>query len=250
MPFKISNPADLRLMRGLIFGPSGHGKTRFLGTAQLDPRTYPMIIFDFEGGSESLAGLDIDVAPIRDWQDYNEGYDFLQNGKHDYKSVGLDSISETHIFALLNILVVEEADRRNKKQNVDMLQQGDYGVALVQMRRLIREFRDLPLHSFFTSLATEELDAREGMVKKPALAGAFRDEGPGLMSVVGYLALTTDTEGETIRSLLLKNHARIRTKVRTEWDAKDVPNEIDEPTVTKLLDVLHFPGGPSGETHS
>lgn len=244
MAFKTQKPSDLRVMRALIFGPSGHGKTTFLGTAQQDPRTAPIVIFDFEGGTESLSGLDVDVAVIRDWQDYNEGYDYLQKGKHEYLSVGIDSISETHIFALLDILRIESGSGR--KGNVDALQQGDYGIALVQMRRLIREFRDLPMHSFFTSLATEEMDAREGMVKKPALAGAFRDEGPGLMSVVGYLALTQDAEGESIRSLLLKNHPRIRTKIRTEWDQKDVPNELDNPTVTSLLDILHFPGGPNG----
>jgi hypothetical protein len=233
-------------MRALFFGPSGHGKTTLLGSAQNDPRTAPMLLFDFEGGSESLSGLDIDVIQIRDWTDYNEGYDFLKNGTHSYRSVGLDSISETHIFALLNILSAETSQGR--KGHPDLLQQGDYGIALVQMRRLIREFRDLtvgkeqrPIHSFFTSLATEELDAREGMVKKPALAGAFRDEGPGLMSVVGYLALTEDEEGNPLRSLLLKNIPRVRTKIRTQWLAPSVPDFIDNPTITALLDVLNFP---------
>lgn len=238
MPLAIHKPDELRLMKGLIFGPSGHGKTTFLGSAQYDDRTSPMLILDFEGGSESLVGLDVDVVRVTDWKTYNEAFDYLANDKHDYKSVGIDSISETHIFSLLNILKEEGPTRRDP----DLLQQGDYGKALVLMRRLLREFRDLPLHVFFTALAKEELDAREGMVKKPSLAGALADEVPGMMSVVGYLALTTDGEGNTIRSLLLKNHARIRTKIRSPWAKhEEVPDEIDSPTVTSLLDALQFP---------
>jgi hypothetical protein len=65
-----------------------------------------------------------------------------------------------------------------------------------------------------------------------------------LMSVVGYLALGEDDEGETMRTLLLKNYRGFRTKVRTPWDpaiAEAVPDEIDNPTVTALLDALDIP---------
>lgn len=243
---KIQKPDELRYMKGLIFGPPGHGKTTFLGTAQYDERTGPILILDFEGGSESLVGLDIDIVRITDWQTYNEAFDYLANDKHDYKSVGLDSISETHIFTLLNILKLEGPTRKDP----DLLQQGDYGKALVLMRRLLREFRDLPMHVFFTALAKEELDSREGMVKKPAMAGALADEVPGMMSVVGYLALTTDADGNTQRTLLLKDYARIRTKVRSPWAKhEEVPTELDAPTVTSLLDALQFPASvPGGKT--
>lgn len=234
----IQKPEDLRFMKGLVFGPPGHGKTTFLGTAQYDERTSPILILDFEGGSESLVGLDVDIVRVTDWQTYNEAFDFLVNDKHGYKSVGIDSISETHIFTLLNILRQEGPTRKDP----DLLQQGDYGKALVLMRRLLREFRDLPMHVFFTSLAKEEMDSREGMVKKPALAGALADEVPGMMGVVAYLALTTDQDGNTVRTLLLKNYARIRTKVRSSWAKhEEVPNEIDNPTITALLDVLQYP---------
>jgi hypothetical protein len=235
---KIQKPDELRLMKGLIFGPPGHGKTTFLGSAQYDDRTSPILILDFEGGSESLVGLDVDIVRVSDWNVYNDVFEFLANDKHSYQSVGIDSISETHIFTLLNILKMEGPTRKDP----DLLQQGDYGKALVLMRRLLREFRDLPIHVFFTALAKEDLDSREGMVKKPALAGVLADEVPGMMGLVGYLALTTDVDGNMMRSLLIKDHPRIRTKIRSPWAKhEEVPNEIDNPTVTALLDALQFP---------
>src|ERR1700760_2225712 len=112
MPLEIKRPDENRFLKALFFGPSGAGKTHMLGTATEDPRTSPMLLIDFEGGDETLAGLDIDVAPVRSWEDYNEVYGPLLEEKdweipgsslkkgELYRSVGIDSISETHIFAL------------------------------------------------------------------------------------------------------------------------------------------------------
>src|SRR3990167_4195662 len=104
----------------LIHAPSGHGKTYFLGTAALDARTSPMLVMDFEGGTSTLAGLDIDIAQIRSWEDYEEVYTNLLEGNEvdgidysQYRSIGVDSISETHIFALLALLRVNGPQRKD-----------------------------------------------------------------------------------------------------------------------------------------
>lgn len=229
----IGRPEDVTFLKALIFGPPGHGKTTLLGTAQEDERTHPMLLLDFEGGVQSLVGLDIDVARIKTWDDYNEAYKIASKG--EYRSLGIDSISETHVFALLDILDKEGPQRRDP----DLLQQGDYGKALVIMRRLLREFRDLDLHVFYTALSKDDVDPREGTVKKPSLSGALAEEVPGMMAISGYLAVTENDEGETIRSLLLQNYPKVRTKVRSAW--KEIaPDEIHEPSVTKILDALNF----------
>jgi hypothetical protein len=245
-PSKIVRPEINRYLKALIFSPPGHGKTRLLGSANQDPRTYPILLLDYEGGTSSLVGSDppVDVWPIRSWEDYNEAYSLLKNTAHGYKSVALDSISEIHIFALMKQL--DEGGRSRK--NPDLLEQGDYGTALVQMRRLLWAFRDLPLHIFASSLVKEEMDPREGSVKKPALAGAFSDEAPGIFDVVSYLALTevqeTNEKGETVnqahRMLILQNYPKFRTKVRAPITSQ-APDEIWDPTVTSILDILGFP---------
>jgi hypothetical protein len=238
----------------LVFAPGGHGKTWFLGSAQQDPRTAPMLFLDFEGGLATLAGLDLDIVQIRSWEDYNEVFEALANGEHwklpgsslkageTYKSVGIDSISETHIFALMAILD-KNSDRR---ANPDLIEMGDYGIASTQMRRFLREFRDLPLHVFFTAGAKEVDQPRVGKVKVPALSGQMAEEAVHLMDVVGYLGTFEDeeeVEGEATmvkHRILIFDDPKMRVKARMPWGAVPV-TELEDPTVTTLLDALGLP---------
>lgn len=198
-----------------------------------------MLAFDLEGGMtdvlETMPGWGTDFVhwPVKTWADFNKGFDEAQSGK--YKSVGLDSLSETHIFALMNIL-----DTIGKtRDNPDLIQQGDYGIGLTQLRRLVRHLRDLPMHTFFTAHHKEEVDRKEGQIVTVNLAGKAAIEIPGLMSCVGYLALSEDEDGKNQRVLLLKNYAKFRIGVRAAWGT-EVPDEIVDPTVTSLLDALHY----------
>lgn len=234
----ITKPGEATHLKALIFGPYGSGKTHFLGTAQLDERTYPAIYLDFEGGESTLAGLDIDMVKIRTWEDFNEVYSALSEGQGGYRTILLDSLSETHIFALMDI---NDAQGRD-----DVLQIQDYGKASIQMRRLIRLFRDLPYHVFMTAQDKTDREARVGAVKKPALAGQMADEAPGLFDVCAYLTVSRNTDPKTkevteVRSLLLKNFSEFRVKIRTGWGQEDsVPNYIDDPSISSLLDVLGY----------
>lgn len=213
-----------------------------------DERTAPMLLLDFEGGDETLSGLDIDVAPIRDWDDYNEAYEIMSDPDTKYKSMGIDSISETHIWGLLS-RIEEKGDTR---KDPDLIEQGDYGVVSTQMRRLLREFRDLPLHVFYTASAKEIEERGVGKVKVPAMAGQMADEVVHLMSVVGYLAKGEekgeDDEMHTVRSLLF-NETGFRTKIRMPWGL-EAPDYIDDPTITDLMDVLHVPLPSATKTKS
>lgn len=223
-----------RRAKCLIYGPSGHGKTRLIGTANDDPRTAPMLLLDYEGGVSSLIGRDIDVVTIQNWDQYEEVRAYLQKGDHSYKSVGIDSISEVHVSALLARL------NGRSRRDPDALEQQDYGIALVQMRRLLRMFRDLPLHVFMTSLAKEDTDSREGLIKKPALSGAMADEVVGIFESVSYLALAEDPSTKAISRVLVMNSApKIRAKTRVPLNV-EVPTMIEDPTISLVLDALGF----------
>lgn len=238
-------------IKALIFGPPKHGKTRLLGTAVFDKRTCPIAIGDFEGGVlEVLDGLpggpegpDWYHIPIASWDDFNDFYERLANNDPaDWngpapKAAGIDSLSETHIFALLNLL--EDPGIKREEKDRDLITQPDYGKGLVQLRRLVRTFRDLPLHVFYTAHSKEDTDTKEGLIKTVKLSGQAATEIPGMMSLVGYLALTEDEEGQTQRMLLLQNYAKIRTGVRTGWNVV-APDEIYDPTITAILDALHY----------
>lgn len=225
-----------RYFKGLVFGPHGHGKTILLSTAQDDPRTSPTLFLDFEGGTSSIADRgDIEVRKCSLWDSFWETYAMLASGDHPYKSVVVDSISEINTAALLRNLKMS-ASRRS---NPDLLERQDYLVVSTQMRRLIRNFRDLPMHVMFSALVKDDTDPREGLIKMPLLSGKLATEIPGMLEVVGYLALAEVDEGVE-RVLLLKGHPKFRTKVRApvSWD---VPDEIVNPTMADILDIMRIP---------
>lgn len=246
MSLQVHMPHQRRFCKGLFFGPAGHGKTTLLGTAQQDDRTFPMAFLDFESGFESLSGLDIDVFPIRSWKDADEVYENLLEGKEkkvdgeyidfsEYRSVGIDSISEWHRWALLERLRTQGP----KRKEPDLLEQGDYGIVATQLRRVLRKFRDLDLHVFYAAHAQQTQMPREGTITLPDMTGKMAEEVAGLVSVCGYLALTEGEDGDEERVLLLKNYPKYRIKARTPWGA-NVPDEVVEPTIGDILDALGY----------
>ncbi len=226
-------PSENKHAKVLLHSPAGHGKTTFLGTAQDDERTYPMAFLNFDAGDVSLAGLDIDVFDMRDFQDYTEAKRMLRKKDQPYRSVGIDSVTETQVTGLMQILSAD-----GKRADPDILAQSDWGIILVRMRRFVRDFKFLPLHTFFTALSKDDVVARVGQVKIPAVQGAFAAELPGIMDVVAYLALEGEGE-DTTRILLLHDNPKFSVKTRTPW-GKQIPREIEDPTVTKLLDALGY----------
>jgi len=234
---KTHRPSFHRYLKSLFFGFPGAGKTTFIGTAADDPRTSPLLILNFEGGESSLAGRDVEIADITDWKTYHSVLEELKGTGHGFKAVAIDSITETHIFSLFEILEQEEANRKNP----DLVEIGDYGIASIQLRRLIRNFRDLELHVLLTALAKQDVEPGVGSVIKPALSGKLADELPGIVDVVGYIAEVELEDKSSARALILKNYPKIRAKIRVPKEMlKDVPDEIIDPTVTLLMDALNY----------
>jgi hypothetical protein len=229
-------PIDANFAKVLIHSPAGHGKTRLLGTAQDDPRTFPMAFLNFEGGEQTLSGLSIDVFDIRDSKDFDEVYKDLRHPQAPWKSVGVDSITETQISALLEILDKDTINRADP----DQLAQQDWGVVLIRMRRIVRQYvKMLPKHVFMTALSKDDVIPRVGSVKAPQIQGSFATELPGILDTVAYLALEEDPDGSVHRLLLLSGYPRFSVKSRSPWGVT-VPAQIEDPTIAKLLDALGF----------
>jgi phage nucleotide-binding protein len=246
-------------LKMLIHSPSGNGKTYFLGTAKGDPRLTPMLICDFEGGVRSirskvrLIALEdlgkikpepggIDVVRIRDVADFNHVYEIIAGDDHPYKTLAIDSLSELNYLNLTT--AVDEAAKSDTRHDPDIPEIQDYNRNNIQMKKLIRFFRDLEMHTIFTSIAGEQQDARTKLMQyRPALTGKLVNEIPGLLDVVGYLAVIEDTdeEGNAImyRALLMHPSERYMAKARVDEEAPiQLPEMYANPTLPGLLDML------------
>lgn len=226
----------------LVYGNSGVGKTRLLASAQQDPRTAPILILDFEGGTTSIAGSSCDVMRITSIEQFEATLNWIRTGEHKYKSIGVDSFSEIHQQVMIEVMAQRVKGMANAKPSAkDQPEQQDYLKALIRMRRYARAFRDLPLHIFMTALAKEEVDPREGRITKPYFPGAFAEEVGGIMDVMGCLQAREGADGKTERALLVAPIDGFRAKFRTPM-GNTVPTRIKEPTAGKLLDYKEGKG--------
>lgn len=249
-PTIFSPPEDPIKM--LIHSPPGHGKTTLIGSAVGDRRVSPLILLEFEGGTRSIRSkvrkISIDdlghVPPeldkvhslaIRNWSDFDAAYDFLANYEHGYMSVGLDSLSEMNYLNMNTSLVT--ALKEDRKHDVDILEQRDYLRSSNQMRKLVRAFRDLPMHVFITAHSQQLQDPRTKEMKLyPSLTGKLAFEIPGLMEIVGYLAIVEFDDGAMTRRLFVQPTGRLEVKDRTEGGK--LGEYVDDPTLPKLMDLI------------
>lgn len=233
------------LYKCLIFGPSRSGKTTFAATAGYGEDSAPTLLLDFEGGSGSSVGIpNVVVSSMRSWQDFNEACEYIVSPDNEFKTVIVDSISELHVFSLLNIIDHELSTNAMRRERGDenTAEQSDYGKSMVQLRRFLRVLRDLPVHVIVTALSKTEEYPREGTVRVPAMFGQMAGEIVGMFPIVGYLVNEKERIDKTnfkyVRRLYLQNTEGMRVGVRKPITA-EFPDSIANPTVPKLFAELN-----------
>lgn len=247
---------DLKL---LVHAPSGHGKTRLLGTALGDARLMPMLLCDFEGGSGTIGSrivrvtldeLDVmsreDKVPtdkivcirIKKWEDLNLIYEILTEGR--FRTVAYDSLSEIHYLSLGEV-VAEAYKKKPSSHDPDVAEQHDYLKSLSQMRKFVRFNRDLDgMHVIFTALSMDSEDprTRRGQIR-PNLIGKLSGEIPALLDYVGYLGII-ETDKKITRVLCTEPSDSYIAKARNDEDASThLEALLLNPTLPAILDQLN-----------
>jgi hypothetical protein len=175
-----------RSLTVMVYGESKVGKSTFAVTAP-----YPRLMLDVEGGHRFLPIIvkywdplreeppvadgtwDTCVVQVRDYQDVIKAYQWLQSGKHQFKSLIIDSISELQVKCVDSIAGSEQ------------MKMQQWGELLRHMGGLLRDLRDLTMH------ATNPLEA----VVLTAMArtgqdGRMRPYLQGQLAILG--AITTE----------------------------------------------------------
>jgi hypothetical protein len=240
----------------MIYSPPGHGKTTLLGTAVGDNRLSPMLLIDFEAGVDSIqskcavfeslkemsaseSAIDIiDVLKVKVWEDFEGIVGFLQANPGRYKSVALDSLSEMNYLNLSGI--TEEAAAKTPRHDQDVPEMQDYLRSSFQMRKLVRQFRNLPANSFWTAGVAEIANPLTKLPEVvPSLTGKLTREIPGLVLIVGYLAIMEDEDHKSHRSLLAQPTGRYTAKDRSEGGK--LGEYVMDPTLPGIFDLLEIP---------
>src|SRR5690349_22812622 len=88
---RITKPSQRaeRKPRILVYSRNKKGKTRFGATAP------NVLVLDPEHGTAEESRIDPDVWPITTWEDMDDVYKFLREGKHNYEWVVVDGLTRT-----------------------------------------------------------------------------------------------------------------------------------------------------------
>ena len=237
-------------LKMMMHGPAGVGKTTMLATANLHKLTAPILIINVEGGMLSITDTEAiglkeppDVVDLESFDHLEEIFWYLAKGDHPYRSVGIDSLSELQVVNLESIvkkLVGKSSSTGAKRESLDDVWQDDYGTSTQQLRRMVRKFRDLPMHVFFTCHSTSTQDKDKNEEVHPMLTPKLRTSVMGYLDVVGFMYTTTeeDEDGEesVVRQLLCRPFGKWVAKDRSPGERLGL--QIESPSIPKIMELI------------
>jgi hypothetical protein len=201
-----------RYLKLLVYGNYGTGKTYLAGTASEVASMGDILMINAESGDLTLdAFTGIDEITVREFRTLARVYEFivqhckyrdagadeqlwaLQNSLFDgmsdrlrrYRTVIVDSLSEIEKLALNQVLGITDSTKLD--DNPDAAEWKEYKQNHTLVIRMVRAFRNLPMHIIFTCAESFVQDETKKMKYQPALTGKLAKEVQGFMDMVGYL---------------------------------------------------------------
>lgn len=219
----------------LIHGPSKAGKSFLANTAP-----GPRLILDSEGNTRFLPGKKVEwknvhqpppaedgswetcIVYVRDYGVLSAVYQWLGAGKHPFRSVVIDSLSETQQRCIDAIA----GDEQMKIQQ--------WGELARKVSALVRQYRDLLVHPnnpldavIYTAMTKANTDGKWS----PYVQGQLATSLPYYVDVVGYLKADINEEGVFNNHLLTKPHIAFDAGDRTGM----FPQYITNPNIEDML---------------
>ena len=243
-----------RSLTVMVYGESKVGKSTFAVTAP-----YPRLMLDVEGGHRFLpiqvkywdplreeppvadGTWDTVVVPVRDYDTVLKAFQWLQTGRHQFKSLIIDSISE---------LQVKCMDQIAGSEAMKMQQ---WGELLRHMGALLRDLRDLTMHPttpleavVLTAMARTSQDG----VYKPYLQGQLAIQAPYFYDILGAIAVEEIPNPDPmqppykVRRMYVERTAKFEAGERVQGRLGGVV-EQQNLSVERMLDIIFGPAAPA-----
>ena len=239
-----------RSLTVMVYGESKVGKSSLAVTAP-----YPRLMLDVEGGHRFLPIVvkywdplreeppladgtwDTVVVTVRDYDTVLKTYQWLQLGKHHFKSLIIDSVSELQVKCLENIA------------GVNQMTQQQWGELLRHMGGLLRDLRDLTMHPtnaleavVLTAMARTDKDGRY----RPYLQGQLAIQAPYFYDILG--AITVEERMNPDPTQLPYRARRMYVERTNQYEAGERVQgrlgkivEQQDMSIERMLDIVFGP---------
>jgi len=207
--------ASASSVKCLVYGQAGAGKTTLI-------RTLPTpVVISAEAGLLSLSDVDIPYITVASIDDIRDAYQWLTSSEEatQFASVAIDSLSE----------IAEVVLSTEKRASKDA--RAAYGEMQDQVASLVRSFRDVNKHIYFTAKAEKSQDQEGRLLWSPSMPGnKIGQQLPYFFDEVLALRVERDADGNMHRALLCDSDGL--------WQAKDRSGRLDtweEPDLGKII---------------
>lgn len=231
-----------RTITGVVHGEAKVGKT-WLG----DTTPAPRLILDAEGGNrftpsaktwwnplqgpppEADGTWETCIVNVTSFQLIELTYQWLVSGQHPFASVVWDHVTEI------------QKKGQNEIAGMNPLDQQDWGLLLIKMETMMRQYRDLtmhpqrPLESVIFLAASSNKDGKF----RPHVQGQLTTTMPYLTDFIGYMFVQADADGNAVRKLLVSPHVDSQFLVGDRTGR--LPAIVDYPNVEQMLDTIYGP---------
>lgn len=258
----------------MAYAAYGIGKTFLMGTAADVPAMRDVLMISAESGDMTLSddpdhNFDlIDYVRVKDYKTVARVYDFLKlhctlrdspdpvakekllqlqerflpgSGSRirQYRTVIVDSLTEVEQYCMMQLLGIGDATKLDDE--VAGAEWKEYKVQHTMVQRLVRSFRDLPMHVLFTAARAYREDELKRSLYSPQMTGKLAGQVQGFMDMVGYLVMGNAPDEESIapRRMYIQPSPRYDAKSRFSRYRRPY---FDNPTIGGILHAVGMLG--------
>lgn len=195
------NPEMVRMM---VYSDSGVGKSVF-GSWWPSP-----VYLDMDKGMSSIRRRVGRIA-INTWEDLQSATVYLAYGKHNFKTVIVDTLNEVQKLSMSATVTNFPSVRRSYGSLPGM---SDYGKMLYDFDNFMRFMRGLSMNVVFIC-QTERREIETDPIRPQLTGKATVENIARMMDIIGYLARTRE-QGDTQSRIMYFDSAEFLTKDRSD----------------------------------